>query len=90
MIKVVFGFLGTKLDAMGGYGEKRHKVWRPSVSLGLDATLGLDRFEMWHDPRFARLATTIKGDIERGPSEPKVILHESPIRDPWNFEEVYR
>ncbi len=89
MNKVAFGFLGSKLDAMGGFSEKRHKAWRPSVSLALDKALGLSRLELWYSPRFLRLARMIKEDIEGSEAKTSVVLREANIRDPWNFEEVY-
>ena len=89
MKKVAFGFLGTKLDAMGGFGEKRHTVWRPSVSLALDKKSGITRLELWYTARFKNLARQVQRDIEAESSGVTIILRECDIRDPWNFEEVY-
>lgn len=89
MRKVAFGFLGSKLDAMGGFGEKRHSAWRPSISLALDKGLEIARLELWHDPQHLRLASLVKADIEAKPQSPQVVLRATQIRDPWNFEEVY-
>src|SRR4051794_18751010 len=89
MDKVAFGFLGTKLDAMGGFGEKRHTVWRPSISLGLDKSVGIARLELWHERNFQRLAEQIKEDIESTPDGAEVVLRCCELKDPWNFEEVY-
>jgi transcriptional regulatory protein RtcR len=89
MKRVVFGFLGTVLDAHGGFGEKRHTTWRPTVSLGLDNTINVSRLELWYDRRYQKLAYQVKEDIEASPRKVAVVLHETQIRDPWNFEEVY-
>lgn len=89
MKRVAFGFLGTTLDAYGGYGGKRHSTWRPTVSLGSDKQLGLARLEVWHSPRFEKLAQTVKQDVEMNSPQTQVVLRPEEIRDPWNFEEVY-
>ena len=88
MNKVGFGFIGSKLDAMGGFGEKRHSAWRPTVSFALDKSLVLNRLELWYDKRFEKLAMQTKDDIQTR-SSVEVNLKLISIRDPWNFEEVY-
>lgn len=90
MKRVGFGFLGTTLDAYGGFGAKRHSTWRPTVSFGTEREIGLDRLELWYPPRYQKLANIIKEDIESQPHAAKVVLRPSDISDPWNFEEVYR
>lgn len=89
MNKVGFGFLGTTLDAYGGFGAKRHATWRPSVALGCDRAIGLDRLELWYGARYRKLAEQIKADIEANEAGARVTLHLTTLRDPWNFEEVY-
>lgn len=89
MKRVGFGFLGTTLDATGGFGEKRHSAWRPTVSLGLDPSLSLSRLELWCEARFMKLASTVKADIEGHRDDIQVVLRDAPIRNPWDFEEVY-
>lgn len=89
MRRVAFGFLGTKLDAMGGYGDKRHSVWRPTVSLARDQELGLSRLELWHNAEYRDLARLVQRDIMVPGSTTEVVLREVSIRDPWSFEEVY-
>lgn len=89
MRRVGFGFLGTTLDAYGGSGAKRHRTWRPSVSFALDESLGLSRFELWHDQDFERLAQTIKHDIEAQNDTVEVVPRAISVRDPWSFEEMY-
>ncbi len=89
MKKVAFGFLGTRLDAAGGFGKKRESFWRPSIALARDASLGLSRFEIWYDTKFQKLANLVKEDIESGENPPEVLLRKADIKNPWNFEEVY-
>ena len=90
MRKVAFGFLGTTLDAYGGFGEKRLKSWRPSVSLALDPTLKVTKLILWFGGRFEKLASLVKSDIENGSKGAvEVVLHKCEITDPWNFDEVY-
>lgn len=88
-VRVGFGFLGTTLDAYGGFGQKRHEAWRPTVSLGLNKALGLSRLELWYNPRYLKLASLIKKDIENGSRTVTVTLHQAPLVDPWSFEEMY-
>jgi transcriptional regulatory protein RtcR len=89
MKRVAFGFIGTKLDLVGGYGAKRHTAWRPTVALARDEVLGLSRIELWHDAEHRNLARLIQGDVMVRGSRTEVVLREVSIRDPWSFEEVY-
>ena len=89
MKNVAFGFLGTRLDAVGGFGHKRRGNWRPTVALAEDPALPLSRLELWYDKRFEKLAKLIQSDIESVSGGPQVVLRLTEIRDPWNFEEVY-
>src|SRR5688500_860621 len=84
---VVLGLLGTTLDA--GHGPDRWQAWRPSVSICRQPDLIIKRFELLHPVRYARLATTIRDDIQAVSPETEVRLHTMDFDDPWNFEEVY-
>ena len=87
---VVFGFLGNKLDAMGGFNlQKRMGRWRPTVGLCSQPDLPVDRLELLHHPRDAQLAGRIAGDIAEGSPITEVRCHELALSDPWDFEEVY-
>jgi transcriptional regulatory protein RtcR len=88
---VAIGFLGTKLDAIGGLGRKpeRWKKWRPTVSLCLQPGLKIERLELLHDPRDARLAAHIVAEIGEISPATEVRRVEIALRDPWDFEEVY-
>ncbi len=48
--QVVFGFIGTQLDATCG-GIGRWEKWRPTVSLGMHEDFALDRIELLVDQR---------------------------------------
>lgn len=89
MKNVAFGFLGTRLDAVGGYGEKRKALWRPTIALAENSELRLTRLELWYSPNFEKLARSVQRDIEQIPDAPEVVLRQTEIKDPWNFEEVY-
>ncbi|MDR3159697.1 MAG: RNA repair transcriptional activator RtcR [Zoogloeaceae bacterium] len=90
---VVLGFLGTKLDAIGGIGPRpkpeRWKKWRPSVGLCQQTELPIHRLELLHDPLNAPLARKIQADIGEISPATTVRLVALPLVNPWDFEEVY-
>lgn len=87
MKQVVFGLLGSTLDAAGG--EDRWQRWRPTVALCQQEDLLIDRFELLHEPKLAALAAATADDIRSVSPETVVRLHELAFRDAWDFEEVY-
>ena len=84
---VVIGFLGTTLDK--GRGPERWNRWRPSVAVCQHPNLLVDRYELLRDPKFTRLASTIKTDIAKISPETDVRFHDMPMNDPWDLGEVY-
>jgi len=87
---VVFGFLGTVLDA--GFGPKRWERWRPTVDLARREDLVVRRLELFaeRDERDqASLAKTVIADVRQVSPETEVRTTALGIRDPWDFEEVY-
>lgn len=84
---VVIGMLGTSLDT--GRGPKRWERWRPTVSLCQHDDFVVDRLELIHDKRSASLARAVTEDIASVSPETEVVSHIMPMRDPWDFEEVY-
>lgn len=50
---VVLGFLGTNLDQGG---KARWGRWRPTISLGQQDDLLVDRFELFYEKNFLDLA----------------------------------
>ncbi|HET9131967.1 MAG TPA: RNA repair transcriptional activator RtcR family protein, partial [Terriglobia bacterium] len=84
---VVFGLLGTSLDA--GKGPNRWDNWRPSVSICRQQEFIVARFELLHPRRDSLLAGVVANDIRSVSPETDVRLHELDFKDPWNFEEVY-
>jgi transcriptional regulatory protein RtcR len=84
---VVIGFLGTTLDA--GSRADRWERWRPTVSLGQQENLLVDRLELLHGDRQERLLETVKADLES--VSPGIVVRPwlRPLRDPWDFVEVY-
>ena len=85
--RVVIGFLGTSLDAPRG--PERWERWRPTVSLCQCEDLLIDRLEVLVDPKGEDVANTVIADIRSVSPETKVQKHAFPLRDPWDFEEVY-
>lgn len=84
---VVIGFLGTTLDK--GRGADRWNRWRPSVAVCQHPDLVVDRYELLRDPAHAGLARTVIADIGRISPETTVAAHDLPLKDPWDFGEVY-
>ncbi|BBE70870.1 RNA repair transcriptional activator RtcR [Oharaeibacter diazotrophicus] len=85
--RVVLGFLGTTLDA--GRTDDRWQRWRPTVALCQQPGLFVDRLDLLVDPRNDVLADRITGDIETVSPATMVRRHALPLRDPWDFSEVY-
>ncbi|MFY0579007.1 RNA repair transcriptional activator RtcR family protein [Cystobacter fuscus] len=84
---VVFGVLGTNLDA--GRGPRRWDKWRPSVGLCQQEDLLVHRFELLHPPGQEELAHTVEQDIQQVSPETQVRPTAVGIRNPWDLEETY-
>ena len=85
--QVVIGLLGSVLDS--GFHQERWNKWRPSISLCKHGELPVDRFELIYDPKFQDLANLILADIPRVSPDTEARGTAQPLRDPWDFEEVY-
>lgn len=85
--RVVIGFLGTTLDM--GKHDNRWERWRPTVAICQHEDLLVDRLELVHNIRSAKLAEIVRDDIARVSPETEVHLNVMELRDPWDFEEVY-
>lgn len=85
---VVFGFLGSTLDA-AKFGPSRWNKWRPSVGLCMHADLRVDRFVLLHGNTHRRLAEFVGQDIVSVSPETRLEPHLLDFDDPWDFEEVY-
>ncbi|HWL10915.1 MAG TPA: RNA repair transcriptional activator RtcR [Planctomicrobium sp.] len=84
---VVIGILGMNLDS--GKGEDRWQKWRPSIGICQHEELLIDRFELLHEPRDAKLAELVRGDIKTVSPETTVRLHDLSLNDPWDFDDVF-
>ena len=85
---VVIGFLGTQLD--NGRGAARWEKWRPSVALTRHDDKVIDRFELLYTgPQFENLVRQVSHDIAGVSPETELVAHDLPIRDAWDFEDVY-
>ena len=85
---VVIGFLGTQLDS--GRGAARWEKWRPSVALTRHDDHVIDRFELLYTgPQFENLVRQVSQDIAGVSPETELVVHDLPIRDAWDFEDVY-
>jgi transcriptional regulatory protein RtcR len=85
--QVVIGLLGSVLDS--GFHQERWNKWRPSISLCKQGELPVDRFELIYDPKFQDMANLILADIPRVSPATEARGTVQPLRDPWDFEEVY-
>jgi hypothetical protein len=59
------------------------------VALCQDPELVVSRFELLFDPKFTSLAQVVAEDLVQVSPETKVNQVRLPLRDPWDFEEVY-
>lgn len=90
---VVVGMVGSVLDG-GGNADKaqsnrRWDRWRPSVDLVRHADMPVARFELLHQPEHKVFATVVARDVAEVSPKTVVRLHAVPMKDPWDFEEVY-
>jgi transcriptional regulatory protein RtcR len=86
--QVVFGMLGTQIDA--GTGPGRWEKWRPTVSLGMHEDFVPDRLELLVDERrYGKLAQAVADDFAQISPETTLQRHDTFLADPWDFEGVY-
>lgn len=85
--RVVIGLLGTRLDA--DTRTERWVSWRPSVSICQHENLLVHRFELLYGPKEEKLAQLVAADINSVSPGTEVRPHLVPMKDPWDFEEVY-
>jgi transcriptional regulatory protein RtcR len=84
---VVFGILGTSLDA--GKGPTRWERWRPTVALCQHEDMLVSRLVLLHDPRTHALADQVAEDVRHASPETGIERIHVTWKDPWDFEEVY-
>ena len=84
---VVIGLLGTNLD--GGVGARRWERWRPSIAICQHDDFVVDRFELLAGASYRSLADQVASDIHDASPETQVRIHPFPVRDPWDFSDVY-
>jgi transcriptional regulatory protein RtcR len=85
---VVIGLLGAVLD-QSAQGPRRWEKWRPSVDLCRHEDLLVHRFELIHAPAHEKLAQIVAEDIAQVSPDTEVCKRVLPLRDPWDFEEVF-
>jgi transcriptional regulatory protein RtcR len=84
-MSTVVGFFGTQLD--GGTGARRWERWRPTLSLFQQPDLEIGRLELLcPDPD---AAAVLAEDVRGASPGTELVLVPFPLRDPWDFEEVY-
>src|SRR5688572_15907097 len=82
-IRVCIGLLGARSDSVG-VGK-----WRPTVSLCSQGEFRIDRFELLHLRRYAKLAASIAQEIRAASPHTSVSLKQISLGDPWDFQQVY-
>lgn len=83
---VVLGFLGTQLDQPG---KNRWGSWRPTISLGQQQDLQINRYELFYDRKYQSLALLVQKDFLQVSPETTFNCHEINLGDPWDFQTVY-
>jgi transcriptional regulatory protein RtcR len=89
--RVVIGILGSVLDKKGNLScanSSRWDKWRPTVGLCSQPNFTVDRLELIHHSE-PDLAGYIANDIAIISSQTEVRLTEVPLKNAWDFEEVY-
>jgi transcriptional regulatory protein RtcR len=84
---VVLSLLGTLLDR--GSSSRRWETWRPTVALCQHDDLLVDRLELLYPKRSTEIAELVRTDIGQVSHGTEVRLTVDPVRDPWDFEDVY-
>jgi len=85
---VVISFLGTKLDA--GFGIKRWKRWRPTLSLFQPGSPEkIERLELFTSSKHRDLAQQVRADIGLLAPQVKVNAVSMEVENPWDFSEMY-
>lgn len=88
MTRVVFGFLGTKLDA--GPSENRWERWRPTVAMFGHDNFEVDRLELFVSaPVHQATVESVVADIHSLRPGVDVRVNLLDVEDPWNFQQVY-
>ena len=84
---IAIGFVGPTLDV--GRGPERWSKWRPTICLGQQDDLLLDRVELLYQRPFTTLTEQLIEDFKSVSPQTEVRGHVIGIEDPWDFEEVY-
>src|SRR5438128_8386197 len=84
---VAIGFVGPTLDV--GRGSERWSKWRPTICLGQQEDLMLERVELLYQRQFTKLTEQLVEDFRNVSPHTEVRMHLVEIEDPWDFEEVY-
>jgi transcriptional regulatory protein RtcR len=86
-LTIAFGFLGTTLDRASG--AERWFKWRPTVAMCQQEDLLVSRLELLVEPKFADLGKMVVADIAKVSPETVLVVHDFPMKDPWDLQEVY-
>ncbi|WP_431688167.1 RNA repair transcriptional activator RtcR [Hahella sp. NBU794] len=91
--KVVFGFLGSTMDAVSrrrGKYEKRWQRWRPTVSIAQHPeAFPVDRLVLLYNPQDRELADEVIADIGDVAPKLQVDLQQLDFDAPWDLHQVF-
>lgn len=85
--RVVFGLIGTRLDA--GTKAARWEKWRPTVSLCQQEDMEVDRLEVLYQERHAGTVDQVLADVAAISPGTVTVRHPLVLENPWDLEEVY-
>ena len=85
--RVCLSFLGSTLDA--GTGPRRWERWRPTIACAQHEDLRIDRFEIFTQRKVRPIFRTVSEDLAAVSPESEINAIDLPLRDPWDFEEVF-
>lgn len=88
MNNVIIGFLGSRLDH-GGLGQRRWKVWRPSLSLLMHPELPISEVLLMYLPDDKELLELTLRDMQEVSPQTRVTSYLIDCENPWDFEAVY-
>ncbi len=90
---VVFSLYGTSLDRSlqtdGKPDPERWSRWRPTLSLCQQADFVPDRLEVITQSKFRQQCDALLEDVASASPETHTRRHLVPMRDPWDFSDVY-
>lgn len=86
---VVYSFLGTTKDFLGGEGEDRWNQYRPNVALCQQSNFRVDRLHLLIQKKFLEKAEALIPDIQKISPQTEIVREIYECQDPWDFQKMY-